>query len=37
MKLLKPEEKLSRFTRSLYICHSKAMTALVESGTMCLY
>jgi len=37
MKLLKPDEKLGRFTSTLYICHNKAMTALVEYGTMCLY
>jgi len=33
MKLLKENEKLGRFTCSLYICHTKAMTALVEYGT----
>jgi len=37
MKLLKPNETLSRFTSTLYICHNKAMTGLVEYGTMCLY
>jgi len=30
--LLKQDEKLGRFTSSLYICHNKAMTAL-EYGT----
>jgi len=37
MKLLKPDEKLGRFASSLYICHNKTMTALVEYGTRCLY
>jgi len=37
MNLLKQDEKLGRFTSSLYICHTKAMTALVEYGTKCLY
>jgi len=37
MKLLKQDEKLGRFTCSLYICHTKAMTALVECGTWRLY
>jgi len=37
MKLLKPDEKLGRLTSSLYICHNKAMTALVEYETRCLY
>jgi len=37
MKLLKPDEKLGRFTCSLYICHNTSMTALVEYGTRCLY
>jgi len=32
-QLLKQDEKLGRFTCSLYICHTKAMTALVEYGT----
>ena len=31
MKLLKPDEKLRRFTSSSYICHNKAMTALVNT------
>jgi len=35
--LLKQDEKLGRFASSLYICHTKAMTALVEYGTRCLY
>ena len=35
--LLKQDEKLGRFTGSLYICHTKAMTAPVEYGTKCLY
>ena len=30
MKLLKQDEKLGRFTCSLYICRTKAMTALVQ-------
>jgi len=37
MKLLKQDEKVGRFSSSLCICHSKAMTALVEYGTRCLY
>jgi len=37
MKFLRQDEKLGRFTSSLYICHKKAMTALVECGTRCLY
>jgi len=37
MNLLKPDEKLGRFASSLYICHNKTMTALVEYGTRCLY
>jgi len=37
VNLLKQEEKLGRFTRSLHICHAKAMTALVEYGTRCLH
>jgi len=36
MNLLKQDKKLGRFT-SLYICHTKVMTALVEYGTWCLY
>ena len=35
MKFLRQDEQLGRFTSSLYICHKKAMTALVE--TRCLY
>jgi len=37
MNLLKQDEKLGRFTSSLYICHTKAMTALAEYATRCLY
>jgi len=37
MNLLKQDEKLGRFTSSLYICHTKAMTARVEYDTRCLY
>jgi len=37
MNLLKQDEKLGKFTSSPYICHIKAMTALVEYGTRCLY
>jgi len=37
MKLIKQDEKVGRFSSSLYICPSKAMTALVEYGTRCLY
>ena len=33
MNLLKHDEKLGRFTSSLYICHTKAMTVLVEYGS----
>jgi len=29
MNLLKQNEKLDRFTGSLYVCHTKAMAALV--------
>jgi len=29
MNLLKQDEKLGRLAGSLYICHTKAMTALV--------
>jgi len=36
MNLLNQDEKLGRFTSSLYICHTKAMTALVQDGTRCL-
>jgi len=35
--LQKQEEKLGRFISSQYVCHAKAMTALVEYGIMCLY
>ena len=35
--LLKRDEKLGRLTSSLYICHTKAMTAVVDCGTRCLY
>ena len=35
--LLKQDEKLGRFTGSLYNCHTKVMTALVDCGTKCLY
>jgi len=37
MDLLKQDEKLGRFTSSLYIWHTKAMTAVVEYETRCLY
>jgi len=37
MKLLKQDEKLRRFTCSPYICHTKAMTALIEYRTRRLY
>jgi len=37
MKLLKQDKKLGRFTSSLNTWHNKAMTALVEYGTKCLY
>jgi len=30
MKLLKPDEKLGRFSSGLYICHKKAIIAVVE-------
>jgi len=36
MNLLKQDEKLGRFTSSLNICHTKAMTSPVEYGTKCL-
>jgi len=36
MNLLKEDEKLGRFTSSLFTCHTKAMTALIEYGTRCL-
>jgi len=35
--LLKQEEKLGRIASSLFICHTKAMTALAEYRTKCLY
>jgi len=34
--LLKQDEKLHRFTSSLNICHTKAITSLAEYGTKCL-
>jgi len=37
MDLLKQDEKLGRFTSSLYICHTKAMTALVQYGIRWLF
>jgi len=37
MNLLKQEEKLDRFTGSSSICHTKAIIALAEYGTRCLY
>jgi len=37
MNLLKQDEKLGRFSSSLYVCHTTAMTTLVEYGTKCLY
>jgi len=37
MKLLKQDEKVGRFTSSLYICHTKVMTYTIEYGTRCLY
>jgi len=37
MNLLKQDEELGRFISSQYICHTKAMTALVEYGTRCWY
>jgi len=37
MNLLKQDEKLGRFTSSLYIYYTKAMRALVEYGTRCLH
>jgi len=37
MNMLKQDETLTRFTSSLYILHTKAMTAPVEYGTRCLY
>jgi len=36
MNLLKQDETLGSFTSSLYICHTEAMTALVEYGSKCL-
>jgi len=37
MNLLKQDEKLGRFTSSLTICHTKALTSLIEYGTKCLF
>ena len=37
MNLLKQDEKLGRFTSSLYVCYTEAMTAPVQYGTSCLY
>jgi len=37
MDFPKEDEILGRFTSSLYIWHTKAMTALVEYGTRCLF
>jgi len=37
MDLIKQDEKLGRFTSSLHIWHTKAMTALAEYGARCLY
>jgi len=37
MDLLKEDEMLGVFTSSLYIWHTKAMTALVQYGTRCLF
>jgi len=37
MNVLKQDEKLGRFTSSLCTCHTKAMTALTEYRTRCLY
>jgi len=37
MTLLKQDEKLGRLISSLYIFHTKDMTALVEFGSRCLY
>jgi len=36
MNFLKQDEKLGGFRVSLYICHTKVVTALVEYGTRCL-
>jgi len=35
VNLLEQEETLGRFTSSLYICHTKAMTEIAEYGTRC--
>jgi len=35
-ELLKQDEKLGRFTSSLNVCHTKAITSLAEYGTKCL-
>jgi len=37
MNLLKQDEKLGMLISSLYICHTKAMTALAEYVTRCLH
>jgi len=37
MSLLKQDGELGRFVGSMYICHTKVMTALAEYGTRCLY
>jgi len=37
MNLSKQDEKLGRLSSSLYICHTKAMAALVQYRTRCLY
>jgi len=37
MNLLKQDERLGKFTSSLYNYHTKALPALVEYGTRCLY
>jgi len=37
MNLLKQDERLGRFTSSLYIYHTKAMTAPVKYGARCWY
>jgi len=36
MNLLKQDETLARFTSSLYIYHTKTMTAPVQYTTRCL-
>jgi len=37
MNLLEHDEKLGNFASSLHIYHTKAMTALAECATSCLY